>query len=200
MVGSPLTRLLPGPAWSSSLPGCSHFKCICFLAFVLIGLRPGLKECSSLRSESTPSANYMMLCHSLHPHLTSPILAPPRSLNIYSQRFVGVNFDVDFAGRAAGPRGYSPSLPCHPAPSAIPLLSYVRDNHLRLHLSFALLSALVLSCEKCILPQFVALAVRCRLPARGCEGEVESRGRLCMCVVMQAASCKPLSPCFDATA
>lgn len=109
----------------------------------------------------------MMLCHSLHPHLTSPILAPPRSLNIYSQRFVGVNFDVDFAGRAAGLRGYSPSLPCHPA---ILLLSYVRDNHLRLHLSFALLSALVLSCEKCILPQFVALAVRCRLPTKGLRG------------------------------
>lgn len=168
-----MTRLLPGMAWpslaqpglawSSSLPGCSHFKCICFLAFVLIGLHPGLKECSSIRCELTPSANYMMLCHSLHPHLTSPILPPPRSLNIYSQRFVGVNFDVDFAGRAAGPRGLV-SLPSLPP---LPLLSYVRDNHLRLHLSFALPSALVLSCEKCILPQFVALAVRCRLPAKG---------------------------------
>lgn len=58
-----------------------------------------------------------------------------------------------------------------PFPATLPpLLSYVRDNHLRLHLSFALLSALVLSCEKCILPQFVALAVRCRLPTKGLRG------------------------------
>lgn len=86
------------------------------------------------------------------------------------------------------------------------LLSYVRDNHLRFHLSRCrclcrcrcsrLLR--VLSCEKCILPQFVALAVRCRLLS-GVRREGGGR-LLCMCVVLQVARCKSLSPCFDAAA
>lgn len=144
-------------------------------------MRTGLKESFALIPAPAPA-----------PTTCGPCAQPLRSLNIYSQRFVGVNFDVDFARTLRTTAAPNPSHSLSLSLSL--LLSSIcrRDNHLRLHLSLLVprLAALVVSCEKCILPQFVALLrgwVCCGL---GCTPSVDSLA----CISMQASQARPLRP------